>query len=620
MHRLYFCLSFLFIHLSILAQTEEGPESPDRILLDSTYAPFYHGVASGDPLPDKVIIWTRLTSTSNQDTVYWEMAKDTLFLQSQQSGMALASSERDHTVKVDVGGLQAGTWYYYRFRNKQKFSVMGRTRTAPVGAVSNARFSVLACSNFQDGFFNAYRDIARKNDVDAVIHLGDYIYEYGINDFSPGIDSSRLHEPQNEILSLGEYRIRHSQYKLDPDLRSVHRQYPFICVWDDHETANDSWMGGAQNHTPASEGNWETRKNAGRKAYFEWMPIRETVSGSPDTIRRELKWGNLADLILLDTRLEGREEQLGTSGSQVTDTNRTLLGSAQREWFKNRLSTSSARWKLIGNQVMISPLRIFGSPVNQDQWDGYPAERKKILNHITNNNISNTVFLTGDIHTSWANDVPLDILTYNATTGQGSVASEFVCSSVTSSSFLTFSVPIGLIKTFNPNVKYADLTKKGYLLLDLNTSRVQGDWNYMSTIQSRNFTSQTGASWRSLHLANKLSQAPSALTPRGNLPSLAPEFLLNTTSTKKRTVLPLGLGIHYNPEFGTLSVQLYQKAGQSLWIRASTIDGKILLEHKVDARQSGLWEGDFRLAPPSGRLMMVSISDGKQIETRKLRW
>ena len=620
MVRLLFILGFTFLHFSSFAQNSEGPGNPDRILLDSIYAPFFHGVASGDPLPDKIILWTRLTTTESVDTVYWEIAKDTLFAQELQMGTVLARSERDHTVKVDVGGLTQGTWYYYRFRHKNKYSIMGRTRTAPTGQLTNARFAVLACSNFQDGFFNAYRDIATKNDVDAIIHLGDYIYEYGITDFSPGIDSTRLHVPENEILSLGEYRIRHSHYKLDSDLRDVHRQFPFICIWDDHETANDSWKGGAANHTTATEGDWELRKNAGRKAYFEWMPVRERYSGNSDTIRRELQWGNLANLILLDTRLEGRQEQIGTSGPLVTDTNRTLLGAEQREWFKNKLSSSSARWKLIGNQVMISPLRLLGNPLNQDQWDGYPAERKKILTHISSNNISNVVFLTGDIHTSWANDVPLDISTYNSSTGQGSVASEFVCTSVTSSSFINFSVPVGLIKTFNPNVKYADLSKKGYLLLDVNTSRVQGDWQYMSSIQSRTFTTQTGASWRTTHLANKLSQAPSSLTPRGNLPSLAPEFLSLQTFIKPKSSLPLALGIHYNPTFNTLSVQGYRNGKNALWIQASSLDGKILFHHKLEPNQQGIWEADFLLMKPSGNFLVVSITDGTSSETRKLHW
>lgn len=620
MFRLFSFFCCLFLQFAAFSQSVGGPGSPNRILLDSMYAPFFHGVASGDPLQDKIILWTRLTTPLTEDTVFWEIAKDTLFQQDLQTGTAFTSIERDHTVKVDVGGLQPATWYYYRFRNKTRFSVMGRTRTAPTGALANARFAVLACSNYQDGFFNAYRDIANKNDVDAIIHLGDYIYEYGIDDFSPGVDTARLHEPENEILSLGEYRIRHSHYKLDPDLRAVHRQFPFICVWDDHETANDSWKGGAGNHTPGSEGDWEIRKNAGRKAYFEWMPVRESNPGNADTIRRELHWGNLADLILLDTRLEGREEQLGTSGPQVSDTSRTLLGQAQRDWLKARLSASTARWKLIGNQVMISPLRLFGNPLNQDQWDGYPAERNKILSFISTNNISNTVFLTGDIHTSWANDVPLDIANYNSSTGQGSVASEFVCTSVTSSSFINFSVPVALIRTFNPNVKYADLSKKGYLLLDLNNSRVQGDWKYMSTIQNRNFTVTTGASWQTLHQSNKLSQATSALNPRGNLPALAPEFLFVPTNSRPKVSMPLALAVHFNPQFRTLSLQGYRHGNEAVWIQASNPDGKILFSHKLEPAQTGLWEADFRLFPPSGNFLIVSVSNGHQKETRKIAW
>ena len=603
---------------SAMAQSESTPGGPDRIWLDSTLAPFFHGVASGDPLPDAVILWTRLTTpASTADTVYWEISTDTLFTSLLQSGFAMAMPARDFTVKVDVQGLQPDRWYYYRFRHQNAFSLMGRTRTAPApSSQTEARFAVLACSNYQDGFFNAYRDIVRQNEVDAVLHLGDYLYEYGINDFSPGIDSSRLHSPSGEIFSLGEYRARHSQYKLDEDLREIHRQFPFICIWDDHETANDAWTGGAQNHTEASEGPWEERKNAGRQAYYDWMPIRDRVSGQTDTIRRQLHWGGLISLILLDTRLEGRQQQIGTSGAAVNDTNRTLLGSEQLAWLKAGLAQSTARWKLIGNQVMISPLRILGSAVNQDQWDGYPAERTKVLRFIRDNNIDNVVFLTGDIHTSWANDVPLDLSSYNGSTGAGSVASEMVCSSVTSSSFVNFSVPVALIRAFNPNVKYAELSKKGYLTLQVKQAEVQGDWVHMSTVQNRNFNRSIASSWKTVNQANRLVQATSPIPPRQGMPPLAPEFVQNVSAVKpKQTASFHTLIASFNPGFNTLTLQLYRKENKPLTVVCTSLEGKTIFSHTFQNEPKGIWEKDIRLPSFSGNMILVKLWDGKTIQS-----
>src|ERR1043165_3738907 len=272
----------LLAAISISAQTQDHL-SPSRSTLDGTLAPFYHGVASGDPFSDRVIIWTRITSTNNSESIDWQIATDTTFGTIINSGTVTTDASKDYTVKVDVTGLQENTWYYYRFKNNGTYSIIGRTRTMPTGNVADLRFAVVACSNYQSGYFNASRDIANKNDVDAVIHLGDYYYEYGPDDFDPGIDSSRIQEPFKEVWTLSEYRLRHSFYKLDPDLRVVHQQYPFITVWDDHETANDSWKGGAENHTDSVEGYWHDREEDSHQAYFEWMPIRD-VHNSIDSI------------------------------------------------------------------------------------------------------------------------------------------------------------------------------------------------------------------------------------------------------------------------------------------------------------------------------------------------
>lgn len=244
-------LAWALFTLNVLhAQTNEH----NRATLDPAYEPFYHGVASGDPLPDRVIIWTRITTTNASETVNWEVATDKNFNTIVNSGSTTTDSSKDYTVKVDVTGLQPNTWYYYRFKGLGKYSLVGRTRTAPVSSVNNLRFAVVSCSNISSGYFHVYRDIVNKNEADVVLHLGDYIYEYKSNSAVPN-DTTRKANPDKEILTLADYRMRHSQYKLDADLRDCHRNFPFIAVWDDHETANNSWRDGAENHTPGVEGN-----------------------------------------------------------------------------------------------------------------------------------------------------------------------------------------------------------------------------------------------------------------------------------------------------------------------------------------------------------------------------
>ncbi len=583
-----------------------------RADVDNALAPFYHGVASGDPLSDRVILWTRITSQNASETIGWEIATDTTFTTIINSGTTTTNANKDYTVKVDATGLQPNTWYYYRFSNNGTYSLKGRTKTSPVSGVTNLRFAVVACSNYQSGYFNAYRDIVNKNDVDAVIHLGDYYYEYGPDDFDPGIDSSRIQEPYKEVWTLEDYRMRHSFYKLDPDLRAIHQQYPFVTVWDDHESANDSWSGGAENHTDGTEGQWPDRKNFSRQTYFEWMPIRD-VNASVDTIHRVIPMGNLLDLIMIDTRLEGREVQAGTTGATATDTNRTMLGQAQLNWFKQQISNSTAKWKLIGNQVMVSPLKVLGTAVNADQWDGYPAERKKILTHIESNNIDNVVILTGDIHTSWANDIPVDLANYTANTGAGSVAVEYVCTSVTSGSFITFTVPVSIIQAFNPNIKYAELSKRGYLLLDVTDQKVQGDWVYMNTIESRTFTASTAASWCDLDGANHLTACAGPLTPRGSLPVLAP-VVSGIKDVKNDMII---ISCFPNPFTEEVKVQYYLFNPGKVAMTVTNLDGKTVYT-KTENSGVGLFDAELPLQNLSAGTYIVSITAGGKTYSQQM--
>lgn len=606
---------YLLVLLTALTSVTYAQDhlSASRSEVDETLAPFYHGVASGDPLTDRVILWTRVTTEDATVSVDWEIATDTGFTNIINTGTVSTDSSRDYTVKVDATGLQDNTWYYYRFSALGKHSITGRTRTAPASHVNNLRFAVVACSNYQDGFFNAYRDIANKNDVDAVIHLGDYYYEYGPDDFTPGVDSSRLHEPQYEILTLADYRMRNSQYKLDPDLRAVHQQYPFITVWDDHETANDSWYGGAQNHDTATEGNWYDRKEFGRKAYFEWMPIRD-VHNSIDTIHRVIPMGGLLDLIMLDSRLEGREQQIGTTGAAVTDTNRTMLGPEQLAWFKQQLSNSTAKWRLIGNQVMMSPLKALGQALNQDQWDGYPAERTKILSHIRDNNIDNVVVLTGDIHTSWANDLPVDVANYTSSTGAGSVAVEYVCTSITSGSFINFTVPVSIIQGFNPNIKYAELSKRGYLLLDVTDQKVQGDWIYMSTITDHNFTPNVAASWCDLDGDNHLTQCAGPLQPR-TLPTQAP-VVTGIHDVKKDNLIMVAC--YPNPFDNEIAIQYYIYEPTKVELNITDLTGRIVYTQAAQQAQPGLYNTKADISNLAAGTYLVSIISQNKVYSKRI--
>lgn len=518
--------------------------------LEPCLAPFYHGVASGDPMPDRVIIWTRVTPdtvTSNPELVSWQMATDTGMTNIVQSGSLLTDNTVDYTVKIDVTGLNPNTWYYYEFTYNGKRSARGRTRTTPLNNADSLRFAVVSCANLEAGFFNAYKVLLNRADFDAVICLGDYIYEYETGGYSPNATANRQWLPANEILSLSDYRQRYSTYKLDNDLRRLHQQFPFIVIWDDHETANDAWMNGAENHQ-ANEGPFAIRKANAKQAYFEWLPIRQQ-SGAQDPyqIFRNLSYGNLVDFIMLDTRLHGRDEQNGTSGAIVTANTRQLLGTDQFSWLGNRLDSSNAQWKILAQQVMVAPLKVFGQAVNGDQWDGYPAERNRVLNYILNHNIHDVVAITGDIHSSWANDLPTS--SYNGSTGAGSAGVEFVTPSVTSPGM---SIPLGAsaIMASNSHIKYADLSQHGFLILDINTTRTQSDWYYINTIDQSSGQYSHNKSMYVNHLERFLRSTNSASMPRtsvyGIMAPLCPRSLNINTSLQDQSTVKL-LNIYPNP-------------------------------------------------------------------------
>ncbi|MFF3963288.1 alkaline phosphatase D family protein [Streptomyces griseorubiginosus] len=489
---------------------------------------FLHGVASGDPLPDGILLWTRVTPTAEAvpgsglgpDTeVAWTVAKDKAFTNVVAKGSVTATAASDHTVKADVRGLAPATDYWFRFSAGGTDSPAARTRTAPAAdaTVTNLRFGVVSCANWEAGYFSSYRHLAARGDLDAWLHLGDYIYEYGTGEYGTRDTVVRPHAPTHEILTLADYRIRHGKYKTDPDLKALHAVAPVVAIWDDHEFANDAWSGGAENHTEGAEGAWTARQAAAKQAYFEWMPVRPALAG---TTYRRLRFGKLADLSLLDLR-SFRSQQVAVGNGSVDDPDRTITGRAQLDWLKAGLKSSDTTWRLVGNSVMISPFAIgslsadllkplaelLGLPkeglaLNTDQWDGYTDDRRELLAHLRSNAIRNTVFLTGDIHMAWANDVPVDAGTYPLS---ASAATEFVVTSVTSDNLDDLlKVPEGtvtalaapVIQLANRHVHWVDTDRHGYGVLDITADRAQMDYYVLSDKTKANATSSWARSYR----------------------------------------------------------------------------------------------------------------------------
>ncbi len=490
-----FFIPFFLLFIACTSQKEADLPTPPTdgiaVFYEPSLKPFYHGVASGDPLSDAVIIWTRVTPRDSLDAidVEWEVSISDEFQTVFRSGSFKTSPARDYTVKVDVQGLEPNTYYYYRFKALNAVSTTGRTRTTPVAAMDSIKFAVASCSNYEWGYFNAYGRIADRDDLNAVLHLGDYIYEYGPRSYGD-TTLNRIHYPAREIITLEDYRLRYSQYRLDKDLNAAHAMHPFITIWDDHEIANNSYVEGAQNHQP-EEGDYVTRRESARKAYYE-LPVRESTG---QKLYRSFSYGELADLIMLDERLAGRTAPADSlSDPTLKDSTRTMLGKEQLSWFENTLSGSTATWKVIGNQVIYSYLN-WSQPtfnINLDSWDGYPLEQKRIADLIRDNDIKNVVFVTGDTHSSWAFEVSVDPFDdYNPTTGEGAFAVEFGTTSINSSNsnerFPTDSVIAHEQKIvnseINPHLKYANMRDHGYMILTLTQGTARADWYYVSTLK-----------------------------------------------------------------------------------------------------------------------------------------
>lgn len=518
----------------------------------TTHRVFQHGVASGDPLPDAVVLWTRVTPTASalpgsgrgpRTDVVWEVATDRRFRRIVKRGAAATSAARDHTVKVDVRGLAPATWHWYRFRAAGQVSRVGRTRTAPAhdAELRHLRLGFTSCANWQAGYFAAYRGLAARDDLHLIVHLGDYFYEYGPGQYGYGKDDVdvRRHVPAHEVLSLADYRQRHAQYKTDRDLQDLHAAYPWIITWDDHEVANDQWSGGAENHTPATEGSWTRRRARAHRAYDEWMPVRmngTAALGDGDRLYRRFRFGQLAEISMLDLR-SYRSEQVASPGpgvGAVDDPARTITGAAQMTWLKQSLASTAVQWKIIGNPVMIAPvdfgtlprelatalhtatgvLPTDGIPYNVDQWDGYTADRRTVFQHLADHQTRDVVFITGDIHSGWAADLPADTSLYPAV-GE-SLAVEFVGASITSNNLKditgapprTASVAVEtVIKAANRHIQYLDFDSHGFCVLDVTPERTQCDWFVIGDRRVRTSPATWSVSYRTLAGSNALSPA-----------------------------------------------------------------------------------------------------------------
>jgi alkaline phosphatase D len=488
---------------------------------------FTHNVASGEPSGNSVLLWTRFVA-DRETALVWEVSESEGFAKPVATGTVIASASRDWCAKGIATGLAPDRWYFFRFvAPSGAISPTGRTRTLPVDTTTRFRLAVFSCSNFGFGWFNAYAHAAEANDADLAVHLGDYIYEYGADNYPNPAQAAagRVLAPATEIVALTDYRLRYATYRADPDLQRLHQVLPMIAVWDDHESANDSWKDGAQNHQSDTEGDWAVRKAAAKKAYREWMPVSDEPYAAYQV-------GDLATLFRLDTRLEGREEQFslekvlaGKSDPQAitaaltafrdgawADKDRQLLGAAQEAWLAGALKSSTAKgtqWQVLVQQVLIGNLRTptalaeglgaglpdyvarrlaaaalaskAGLPSNMDAWDGYPAARERLFKAALDAD-ANLVVLAGDTHNGWA---------FNLTQDSARVGVELGVCSVSSpgfESYLSTVAPDTLAAAMvaaNEQLVWADTAQRGYMVVDLTPARAVTEYRFSSGVKQR---------------------------------------------------------------------------------------------------------------------------------------
>ncbi|HZX26449.1 MAG TPA: alkaline phosphatase D family protein [Telluria sp.] len=508
-------------------------------------ARFEHGVASGDPLSDRVILWTRVTPQAGWRgslPVRWTIAEDPELTRQVGTGIVATSPDHDYTVKVDAAGLRPGRTYFYGFRVGATVSPVGRTRTLPGADARQVRLAAFCCSNYPAGFFNVYADAARRDDLDAVLHLGDYIYEYGQGGYgtSRAGELGRFPLPATELMSLEDYRARYAQYRQDPALQALHASVPFITIWDDHEFADDTWRDGAPGHD-GSTLPFADRRAAAARAYFEWLPIRQPDPLEPLRIYRSFDFGRILSLHMLDTRVIGRDVQVDSDDytdldaylAALNDPQRQMLGRDQLAWLDGQVAASGARWQVLGQQVLMGrmehaecvvkgelsmeelqtlrelqravPERLTDEqkaalasrtlPYYDDSWDGYPAERERVFDLMRRRG-KNLVVLSGDSHNAWANEL------FDA---QGHrVGVEFAAPSV-SSPGLEACYPelkpvdvAAMYRDMIPALRYAETSRRGYLVLTATAQDVHADYHFVDGTDHPDFSATLGKRLRVL--------------------------------------------------------------------------------------------------------------------------
>ncbi len=494
-------------HLSARTQTQSGV--------------FKSGIAAGDPRMDSLVIWTHISPVDMRQSavpVQWSLSLNSDMSEPVITQSGQARQANDWTFKAVPTGLTPGQTYYYQFTSEGGISPIGQARTLPDGDIEQIRLAVVSCANWQQGFFNVYDHISRQDGFDALIHLGDYFYEYGTDQANAAMEKAgRLHQPPHEVLTLEDYRIRHAQYRSDPNLQALTAKTALIPIWDDHESSNDSWTGGAENHQEG-EGTWQDRKQAALRAYFEWMPVRPPKEGRPAAaFYRDYKWGNLLRLVVWETRLfargepvliEDHAELLQQEGGKkrftdkiLNDPARDMLGQIQQDYVVSALKSSKDQgenWRMIANQVVLGklttpdlapyvseeiianiekqwpPIRQIVSlskyrlPVYPDSWDGYPTARESLYSALDDAGVNDLLVVTGDAHEYWAN-----MLTKDDGTAMGVELGTSSVSSETLKSFMGDGVKdyALLITRSNPDVRYYNAETCGYIDLTLTAQK-----------------------------------------------------------------------------------------------------------------------------------------------------
>ncbi|EPW6423468.1 TPA: alkaline phosphatase D family protein [Vibrio parahaemolyticus] len=510
---------------------------------ESVAVSFEHGVASGDPTQTQVIIWTRVTTAASYVDVSWQVASDMEFSNVVQSGVFTTDTGRDFTVKVDVQNLNANSQYYYRFIVGEMMSEVGQTQTLPEDGVEKASMAVVSCANYPAGYFHVYREILNQHEqspFDVVLHLGDYIYEYGAGGYASEDAAALGREPSKgaECITLDDYRKRYAQYRQDADLQALHAKLPMIAVWDDHELANDTWKNGAENHQD-DEGSFIDRRAAAAAAWTEWLPVRENTFSNM-LIYRQFSFGSLVNLMMLDTRLVGRDkpldyfslsaptmEAIGGLVVQSRSADRELLGTEQLAWLMKEFNTHDAKWNVLGQQVLMSRMELPSSvmtamfqlftsteekkteallsvntaitgyladpsadpislPYNLDAWDGYYVEREKVY-QLAKASSGNFVCLAGDTHNAWASELK-DV-------SNNPIGVEFATSSVSSPGLEEYlaldPVAIAQMEYTLPHLvselKWADIKQRGFMRVTFTAEAAQSTWYLVSTIKDKKY-------------------------------------------------------------------------------------------------------------------------------------